>query len=117
MRTLERNKIKLWCISPSGTEEVKDADGFFTGEVIKIYGSPQVIYLNIAPSIGAIVEDIFGKDASFDMIAITNEVVLSKDSLLFLNEPTSNYDTTYDYSVQQIKKSLNTYQYGLKGRV
>lgn len=116
MRTLNRNKTKLWVVQPIGATEEMDNDGFYTGQIITAYSSPLVIYLHLYPSSGEIVERLFGKDASYDMIAVSNDVVLNKDSLLFLSVPFSNYDITYDYHIGKILKSLNTYQYGLKKR-
>ena len=69
------------------------------------------------PSNGRIVEAIFGKDYSCDMVAVSNEINFSKDGLLFLTEPTSDYATTFDFKVDNIKKSLNTFAYGLRGRI
>lgn len=117
MRNLNLNLTKLWKVESSGLTDLKDSDGNYTGERIKAYSTPTQIALNIYPSNGTIAEQIFGKDASFDMVAVSNTVVLGKDTLLFLTQPTSNYDTTYDYSVSKINKSKNTYNYGLKGRV
>lgn len=116
MRTLDKNKTKLWVVNSSGTTEMIDSDGFYTGEVVKSYGVPSTIYLHLYPSGGEITEKLFGKDSSFDMLAVSNNVILTKDSLLFLDEPLSNYDITYDYRVSEILKSLNTYNYGLKKR-
>lgn len=115
-RTIEINKTKLWCVSPSVKTELTDDDGNYTGEFTSTFGTPTVVYLSLYPFSGAISEQIFGKDASFDMIAVSNSVDLSKDSLLFLTEPVSNYATTYDYRVRDIKASKNTKQYGLTRR-
>lgn len=116
MRTLNRNKQTLWYVTSIGTEPKLDIDGFETGEIIKLYSAPVKIKINIFPSNGLIAEQIFGKDQSFDMMAVSNDIILNKDSLLFLTEPLSNYDTTYDFVVDTINKSLNTYNYGLRSK-
>lgn len=117
MRTLERNKQTLWLVNLESMTDVVDGDGFYTGEYARNYTIPTQIKIALYPSNTAISEELFGKDASFDMLAVSNDIVLDKDSLLFIEEPTGNYATTYDYSIDNIGKSLNTYQYGLKRRV
>jgi len=118
MRTLERNKTKLWYVAYTGEADVVDDDGFKTGEVTKTYSSPSAVYISLYPSSGLIVEQLFGKDASYDMIAVTsqNERILNKEDLLFLSEPLSNYDTTYDFRVDRVLTSLNGSSYGLRRR-
>lgn len=116
MRTLERNKTKLWLVNPTGSGILLDEDGYDTGETIKTYSVPVEVFINIYPSGGLVQEQIFGKDASLDMIGISNDVVLNDNSLLFLTLPVGNYGTTYDYRLSAIKKSINTYNYGLRNR-
>jgi len=116
VRTLEVNKSKLWLVNPVAHVPLLDSEGFDTGETTVSYSEPLEIMINIYPSGGAVQEQIFGKDSSFDMIALSNEIVLTKDSLLFLSLPVSNFAKTYDYDVASIKKSINTYNYGLKAR-
>jgi len=116
MRTLGINKTKLWLVRQSGVTDNFDSDGFKTGEKIKVYSTPTIVYINIYPSNGKIVEQIFGKDYSCDMMAVSNEVHLLKDDLLFLSLPVSNYDETYDYRLDKINKSINTTNYGLRMR-
>lgn len=114
MRTLNKNKTKLWYVEPAGMVDVLDSDGFKTGEKKSVFGLPTIVYLQLSPSNGDIVEQIFGKESSLDMISVSTDVVLSKFGLLFLTEPINKYDTTYDYKVVEIKKSLNSYNYGLR---
>ena len=107
----------MWYVEPIGNVEVVDYDGFYTGETTSSFGNLQVIYLNIYPYNGDINNDIFGKDKSFDMVAISNNLDLKETGLLFLSEPLVGSYLDYDYSINSIKKSLNTTQYGLKGRI
>ena len=102
--------------SPTSSSGSTDLEGNYTGEVKVVYGSPVTIYLALYPSTGEVTERIFGKDSSYDMVAISNDVILTENTLLFLTSPTANYDATYDYCVSQILKSINTYRYGLKRR-
>lgn len=115
-RTLNINKSKFWLVEVTGHTDEVDGDGFRTGEIIYTYSAPIEVWLTTYPSNGAIIEQLFGKDAQLDMVAVSSSISLNKDSLLFNNEPVSNYYTTYDYRVSNIKRSLNVFQYGLRSR-
>lgn len=117
MRTLKRNKTELWYVVPSGVVDEVDSDGNYTGEKITTYGSPVKFEINIYPYVGDIVEKTFGVDDSIDMIAVSNEISLSPKALIFKEEPTGDYFTTYDFSISKILASINTRLYGFKGRV
>lgn len=117
MRNLEKNKIKLWLVNPATMVDEVDSDGFYTGQKIATYGTPTQISIILYPSNSTISEQLFGKDCSFDMISVSNSIVLQKYSMLYYVQPTTKFDTTYDYKVDEIAHSLNTYGYGLKGRI
>ena len=118
MRTLEKNKINIWYVSPSEFTDEVDDDGYYTGAKIPTYSTPTKVRMHLYPSGSEVVEQLFGRDASLDMVAVSNDVVLDRHTLLFLTEPTVgvDYSTTYDYSISQIAKSLNNYNYGLERR-
>ena len=113
MRTLEKNKVDVWYSNPSSITDEVDSDGNYTGEKIKVYSTYTKTRLMLYPFGGTVLEQIFGKDASLDMVALSNTLSFTKDTLLFLSQPVSNYDVSYDYRVNNIMHSLNTYQYGL----
>ena len=117
MRTLEKNKTKLWIVQIVGQSEQKDDNGFFTGDISLTFSEPSMVKMNIYPSDGKIVRQIFGTDVNYDMVGISNDIILDKDSLIFLEEPVENFDTTYDFKVHSIKKSLNSIAYGLRSRI
>lgn len=117
MRTLERNKTNIWYVNTGELQDVKDEDGNYTGETKVGYGEPIQSKLHLYPASGDVKERMFGKDVDIDMVTVSESVVLKKDTLIFLSEPTGEYDKTYDYKVKYILKSLNSYQYGLKGRI
>ena len=116
MRTLELNKVSLWYVSGLEWVEIKDEDGYYTGEKEQLFGTPTLIRINIYPYDDKIHSTSFGKDASLDMVGVTTDIILDKDGLLFHNEPSGDYSKTYDYSVSSIGKSLNSKKYGLKAR-
>jgi hypothetical protein len=116
MRTLSKNTIAVWYVNPSGYTDTKDANDDYTGERTTTFATAVKVYINMFPSNGIVAEQIFGKDASLDMVAVSNDIVFTKDTLIFTSVPVSNFPTTYDYRVSKIVKSLNTYQYGLTRR-
>lgn len=116
MRTLNKNTTKLWLVNKLDTVEEIDGDGFYTGNMVDTYSEPTVVYINIYPANSDIVERIFGKDVSFDKVAVSNSIVLDENSLLFEEEPIDDFATTYTYRIDSIAKSINTYNYGLRSR-
>ena len=118
MRTLLKNKTKLYYVNPTGFVNYVDGDNNYTGEVTETYSTPSEVYVHLYPSGGLITEQMFGKDANIDMIAVSceNDIEFTKDTLLFVTSPVSNYPTTYDYKVSEIKQSLNNIVYGLNRR-
>lgn len=116
MRTLAKNKVKLWLVTPLTSSPLLDGGGFDTGESTMTYSVPSIIYISLYPSGGNISEQIFGKDVSLDMVSVSCEIALSVDDLLFLTEPVDNFGTTYDYRLSNIKKSINSYSYGFRNR-
>jgi len=116
MRTLEKNKTSLWLVTSTGYTDKVDIEGNKTGDKVKTFSTPVSVRLSIYPATGEIIEAVFGKDASMDMVAVSTDVVLTKDSLLFETQPSSNYTETYTYKVTNIQHSINGYRYGLSRR-
>ena len=116
MRTLNKNKTALYYVNPVSTTEVLDDQDNYTGIFQIVYSTPKKIKLSLYPSTGEISEQIFGKSGEFDMIAVSIGLDLLEDTLLFVNAPTKDFDITYDYKIDAVKKSLNVTQYGLKKR-
>lgn len=114
MRTLEKNKTKLWRVTPLSKVEVVDINGFLTGEYTTTFSTPEIVYIALFPANGKIKNDLFGKDYQCDKLAVSNNVVLTELDLLFLSAPVSNYESTYIYRVDKINQSLNTYNYALR---
>ena len=117
MRTLNLNKTKLWFVEPTGVTLQRDSDNNFTGVNIITYSVPTSVMINFYPYTGDIKDQIFGKDASFDMIGVTNELEFKDGTLFFLTEPIGDYGNSYDYSMESKFKSINTTRYGFKRRV
>ena len=117
MRDLERNRTSLWMVLPIEKVDIIDSDGFFTGEKTTVYSTPTKISISLYPADGKLVEEIFGRDVILDKIGISTSLDLVKEAYFYTTEPTSNFDTTYDYILSNIKPSLNVTNYGFKRRI
>lgn len=120
MRMLDLNKINLWYVNPDGIEvELKDDDGYYTGEVVVQYNEPVKISLHLYPASGKILEESFGPSTNIDFIT-TTDIKLEKEMLLFREKPDVTLDkdlsSNYDFKIDNVLESLNSYQYGIKGR-
>ena len=115
MRLSNKNKIKIWYSNDrTETDEISD-NGYYTGNTIFKYENVKPIKINLYPTSGEITEEIFGKNCNFDAIACTIGSPFNENTILFLNEPTSEtiLERDYDYYIGSINKSLNFTQYGL----
>lgn len=117
MRTLNLNKTDIWYVDFLGEQRVTDEDGYFTGEYEDTYSEPTKIQLNIHSGSSSVKEELFGKDNQLDIVCSTPIGDLEKNTLIFLEEPSGNYDETYDFKVVKKFKSLNHYNYGFRGRL
>lgn len=115
MRTLRLNKKEFWKVSPIGYEEIMDGT-LYTGEKRATFSEPIKIKMNVNPASGLIVSDIEGRTVKAKMMAVSEKDILNAQDLLFVSEPSGNYDTTYDYRVVEILPSLNFFRYGLEMR-
>lgn len=117
MRTCEKNKVAVWYTNGYETVREKDENGYYTGEFVKTYQVAKPIKINMYPVGGSISNEAFGDNCNFDMMCVEIGNIFNKDTLIFLQEPVGDYEKVFDYSVSQIKESINSTYYGLKRRV
>lgn len=115
MRTLEKNKTKLWYSYPIGEVDGLDDEGYYTGEKEIQYSIPTPIKLGLTPTSGRVLERTFGISANIHFITTTT-LELKPNGLLFYEFPTGDYINNYDLKIRKVLSSLNHNQYGLKGR-
>ncbi len=115
MRTLRKNTVSMWYVEPSGYADTLDSEGNFTGERNRTYSDPKSISLPLIPATGDVLLESFGETSDVDYISNSTNFI-EKDTLLFLEKPISNYNTTYDFTITKIKSSLNHNVYGLRRR-
>ena len=138
MRSLKKNQQNLWYSTYADqiTEYYRDSGGNIIydeidGELIPRikseragYNNPVSFYANISAGKGTSQEEVFGVSLDYTKTISTSDMDLpiSETSLIwFETEPTYNADGTVnessaDYSVVGIAKSLNNVVYALKKR-
>lgn len=115
MRTLKRNRRKLWyCTYTGDNEELYDEWGNATGEYNPIYNTEVAMYANISPASGYAQTEQFGNLESYDKVIVTDwmDCPIDENSVLFIDkEPEHDMSTDtplYDYTVRRVAKSLNS---------
>ena len=111
MRTLEKNKIPIWYSNTKIETEEVDNEGNFTGNIISEYVVPVKSKMNFYPANGEIIRDVFGNAEDGDMVSVMMGNPFTKDTILFLSEPTEDYSDKYDYKIKDMKPSLNSTYY------
>lgn len=115
MRLLEKNKQSIYVSICTGTVEAVDDDGNYTGDLVKQYSVPMLTSINLYPSSGSIVREVFGDAFNGDMLTVTTGKPFSKNDVFYLSDNVGF--TNYDYYISDMKTSLNNTYYGLKKRV
>ena len=113
MKTLTRNKRKMWyCLYAEQTAQY-DEYGNETGEPKITYGNAVPMFANISQATGQSMTEMFGNLENYDKVIVTDEMdcPIDENSVLFIDkEP--EYDTAglpvYDYIVRRVAKSLNS---------
>lgn len=106
----------MWLVSSTGYTDEVDSFGNFTGVKIESFSTPVQVELSIYPVNGEIRRTSMGKFDEADYLAVSTDIVLKEDDLLYYDEPTGDYDTSYDFKVMKINSSLNSYRYELESR-
>ena len=115
MRTLLRNKIRIFYANYRDKIPLKDEYGNMTGEYRIAYENPVVIRANVSAARGEATTRQFGDDEGYDRvivlddprIPITTTSILWIDTLPEIAEDGST-NTPHDYIVKQVATSLNS---------
>lgn len=108
MRTLKRNKQPFSYRQYQGMTELRDADGYLTGEHELTYSDVVTMKANISPATGYANTEVFGGLVGYDkVIAIQGKTDLTENSILWVDK---SYGTNvpHDYIVKKIATSLNS---------
>lgn len=118
LRALLKNTTRLWYVEPideSARVELKDASGNYTGDFEFTFSTPRLIAISIYPTVGNVIREMYGIVGNFSYISST-PMNLSKQGMLYENQPTVNNINEYDYLIVEKKKSINGYSYGIEVR-
>lgn len=114
MKTLNRNKTRLFYALYEGKTSITDEYGNITGEYERVYSTPRECFANISAARGETQTRQFGETENYDkVIVVDNDFppideysILWIDTLPEFNEE-GKTDTPYDYEVKKIARSLN----------
>ncbi len=115
MRTLNRNKIRIYYANYSDKIPLRDEYGNMTGEYKISYDNPIAIMANVSAARGEATTRQFGDDEGYDRIIVLDDpkFPVAVTSILWIDTPPeiaedgSTY-TPHDYIVKQVATSLNS---------
>ena len=113
MRTLLRNKTKVYYALYNGEEPALDADGMETGESVPSYDEPVPIWVNVSPNKGEASAEPFGADLDYTKIVVTDDMScpIQESSQLWIDDEPNG---TFIYAVVRVARSLNHIAYAVK---
>jgi hypothetical protein len=115
MRTLARNKIRIYYANYRDKTPLKDEYGNLTGEYEVTYGDPVAVMANVSAARGESTTRQFGEDVSYDRIIVMDDPAfpIAETSILWIDTPPEIAEdgatnTPHDYIVKQVAPSLNS---------
>lgn len=115
MRTLHRNKIRIFYANYRSKTPLKDEYGNLTGEYDIAYDNPVEIKANVSAARGESTTRQFGDDVSYDRIIVIDDpkFPISESSILWIDSfpeiaEDGSTKTPHDYIVKQVATSLNS---------
>ena len=114
MRCMARNKSKFYYASYLGKTEIKDENGYRTGEHSIEYSNPVQCFGNISAAKGEMQSRQFGESESYDRVIVLDDInapidehsILWVDTLPHLNDDGTTA-TPHNYEVTSKAVSLN----------
>lgn len=115
MRTLARNKIRIYYANYRNKIPVKDEYGNLTGEYEISYTNPIELCANVSAARGEATTRQFGDDVRYDRIIVLDapNPAITETSILWIDTPPEiagdgTTKTPHDYIVKQVATSLNS---------
>ena len=115
MRTLHRNKIRIYYANYRDKTPLKDEYGNLTGEYEISYTTPVEVCANVSAARGESTTRQFGEDVSYDRIIVIDDpgFPITETSVLWIDTPPEiaedgTTNTPHDYIVKQVAPSLNS---------
>ena len=115
MRTLNRNKIRIFYANYRDKTPLKDEYGNLTGEYEIVYDTPKEVKANVSAARGEATTRQFGDDERYDRIIVLDDpkFPISTTSILWVDTlpeiaEDGSTNTPHDYIVRQVAASLNS---------
>ena len=115
MRTLHRNKIRIYYANYREKIPLKDEYNNLTGEYDIVYDNPVEIKANVSAARGEATTRQFGEDVSYDRIIVLDDPAfpIAETSILWIDTlpdiaEDGTSQTPHDYIVKQVAPSLNS---------
>jgi hypothetical protein len=115
MRTLSRNKIRIYYANYRDKKPLMDEYGNLSGEYKVTYENPVAVMANVSAARGESTTRQFGEDVSYDRIIVLDNPAfpIAETSILWIDTlPEIAEDgttkTPHDYIVKQVAPSLNS---------
>ena len=113
MRSLARNKQKIYYALYGGKEEVRNEWGNLTGEPHLTYGDPVEYRINVSAARGTADVEQFGINANYTKTMVTNDMScpISETTRLWIDRGT---DLPHNYVVVSVARSINSITYAIR---
>ena len=115
MRTLRRNKIRIFYANYRDKIPLRDEYGNLTGEYEISYTNPIEVCANVSAARGEATTRQFGDDESYDRVIVLDDpqFPIAATSILWIDTPPEiaedgSTETPHDYIVKQVATSLNS---------
>ena len=115
MRTLARNKIRIFYANYRSKTQLKDEYGNLTGEYEISYTNPIAVCANVSAARGEATTRQFGDDESYDRVIVLDDprLPIAVTSILWIDTPPEiaedgSTNTPHDYIVKQVATSINS---------
>ncbi|MCQ2544311.1 MAG: hypothetical protein MJ126_09125 [Lachnospiraceae bacterium] len=112
MKTLKRNKVKIYYANYSNQVELKDSNGLYTGEYGIGYTDPVEVFVNVSAARGEAKNEMFGTDLNYSKkIVSETDLGWNENTVLWIDRDTTE---THNYVVVSVAKSINSVTYAIK---
>jgi hypothetical protein len=115
MKTLVRNKIRIFYATFREKIQLKDEYDNLSGEYDIVYNNPVEVKANVSAARGESTTRQFGEDEVYDPVIVMDDpgIPISVSSILWIDtlpviKADGSTDTPYDYIVKQVAPSLNS---------
>lgn len=118
MRSLNRNKQRIYYSLYSSKTPILDEYGNQTGEYETTYATPVALDINVSAARGTSDVEQFGINTAYTKTMVTNDLTCPIDETTRLwigREPTDNgVEVPHNYVVVMVAKSVNSITYAIK---